>query len=167
MRKIHFGLWAAVAALMGILTAQAQETYVRKKIKPNFFIPTQEIERPAAKLPQPQFTAGQEETIKVASPEENSEPEATSEAQTPQASTSSQETISARKSEAPAYQQKYQEYLEDIGEVAKGKNLPENQTLNNDLSKMNSEERILVDRQFNRNRQPKTEFNQELKKQLY
>lgn len=167
MQKIHLGLWVAATALVGILTVQAQETFVRKKIKPNFFIPAQEIEKPTAKLPQPKYSAGQEETIKVASPEDITEQENITETQSPEASTSSQETISAPKTEIPAYQLKYQEYLEDISKVAKGKNLPDNQTLNNDLSKMNSEERILVDRQFNSNRQPKTEFNQELKKQLY
>ena len=64
--------------------------------------------------------------------------------------------------EVPDYQQKYQEYLRDIKKVAVGKKMPHNPQLEQDLSKMNSDERILIDKKFNAERDVLSDFKNAL-----
>lgn len=155
MSKTKLTLLVAIIIILSSVCAIAQQTYVRKKVKPDFFIPQNELQKPQKKLPQPKFSAGEEQSIKVAQPQDGIT-EGTN--QVPIAAEIQQQ-------DTPKYQQKYQEYLQDVGEVAKGNDLQTNPELDNDLAKMDSDERIMIDQKFNRSRNPQKDFQKALKRQ--
>ena len=184
MKTYKFNILIIAMILLGLVfSAEAQ--YVRKKVLPNYFIPTQEIQPKQEKLPPIKYQYGEDETIATRSydnmpttrtiADENvvPQPNTADVPSTPDASNDISEPISSEitldlpnssSKEVPDYQQKYQEYLRDIKKVAAGKKMPNNPQLNQDLAKMNSDERILIDKKFNAERDVVSDFKNALQK---
>ena len=170
-----------MAVLAGSDTATAQ--YVRKKVVPNYFIPAQELAPKQEKLPPIKYQYGEGETITTRSydnmpttktiADKNIVPQTSttdlplttdnsSETNEPSLSEVTLDLPDSSSKEVPDYQQKYQEYLRDIKKVAAGKKMPHNPQLEQDLSKMNSDERILIDKKFNAERDVLSDFKNAL-----
>ncbi len=67
----------------------------------------------------------------------------------------------------PEYQKKYQDYLEDLGELSKTGKIHDKRDVYSDLSAMNSDDLIKVDKNFNQKRtSPKSKIQKSLKKSL-
>lgn len=172
MKTYKFNLIVGAMAML-VLSNPAAAQYVRKKVLPNYFIPAQEIQPKQEKLPPIKYQYGEDETIATRSyddmpttktiavgkiipqPSAADVPLTTDTSNDISEPTSSEVTLDLPDSsskEVPDYQQKYQEYLRDIKKVAAGKKMPNNPQLQQDLAKMNSDERILIDKKFNAER---------------
>ena len=125
------------ACCLYALSSQAQ--YVRKQLKPAFFIPEQELsyqeKLPPIPMVQPQTSL---ETVKkVSAPSD--EPSATN---TPSPS-KKKSTITVNKPILdeeihPDYKEKYDDYLNDLKIIEETGKIPANKSLEQDLKKMNS-----------------------------
>lgn len=171
MKKSFLILSVAVAAVLS-LTAFAQQPgrYVRKQLKPAFFIPEKELNR-SEKLPEFHYYPQNKKAIRPV--EKDIEPEIleisdevdlTSELPQETADTTAlpavdntkplkieSEYITYNKEELaamPEYKQKYDDYINDLKVIAETGKAPENKRLNDDLAKMNSNDRIIVDANF-------------------
>lgn len=113
-------------------TAVAQQ-YQRKTVMPEFFIPQQALPKPE-KLPPIKFStlAPNDNAIKKVS---------TKEQKSNRQSAIPAETLA----EMPQYKQKYDEYIEDLDYIAETGEYPSNQGLQNDLAKMNSDEKLYIE----------------------
>lgn len=171
MKTYKFNLIVGAMAML-VLSNPAAAQYVRKKVLPNYFIPAQEIQPKQEKLPPIKYQYGEDETIatrsydnmpitKIADKNIVPQPSTADVPLTPDNSNDiSEPTLNEvtldlpdqSSKEIPDYQQKYQEYLRDIKKVAAGKKMPNNPQLQQDLAKMNSDERILIDQKFNAER---------------
>jgi len=148
-------------------TADAQ--LVRKKYEPSFFVPQGEFEEKPREIPLVKYRYGEIDSVShkeraksvrkiVPQPEVaqvNTPPINNKQVEIPDGN------ISATP-EVPEYQQVYQEYLKDVDKVAKGRKMPANRGLQNDLAKMDSDERIKIDKEFNANRDVMTDFSNAL-----
>ena len=182
MKTYKFNLIVGAMAML-VLSNPAAAQYVRKKVLPNYFIPAQEIQPKQEKLPPIKYQYGEEETIATRSydnmpttqsiADRNVLPQAdkaetsltTARQDIPSKQTTSEVTLDipdGSSKEIPDYQQKYQEYLRDIKKVAAGKKMPNNPQLQQDLAKMNSDERILIDKKFNAERDVLSDFKNAL-----
>lgn len=187
MQTTGFRILSLYLALSVLPGHDAAAEYVRKRILPDYFIPAQELEPQQEKLPPIKYRYGEEETISSRSydnlPTTRAVPliSAADAASSPQAETAlrreAEKSASGIKEESssqssapletaektvPEYQQKYQEYLRDIKKVSAGKKMPSNPRLTKDLTKMNSDERILVDQKFNAGRNVLGDFRNAL-----
>lgn len=72
-------------------------------------------------------------------------------------------TKNAKGDEVPDYQQKYQEYLQDLDAIAATGTVTNNPGVDEDLGAMSSEKRITIDKKFNEKRDVKSEINKLLK----
>ena len=166
---IKFG-WQIVILMFCLIVNcdEANAQYVRKQHQPSFFVPQGELEYKPKEVPIVQYRRGEVDTVshkkrevpKVVSPQslpnseivvDNFEAEALNE--------NVDEVVSE---EVPEYQQVYQDYLKDVDKVAKGRKMPENRKLKADLAKMDSEERIKVDKKFNATRDVVGDFENAL-----
>ena len=147
--KISFAFFFGVLFLVS--SALAEEFFTRKKVQPTFFIPEKEIAKPKTVFPTPQYFSGQAETLKTISAESSQ----------PTQNFVSEPQVSDTEnlvSDTPEYQEKYQEYLNSLVEVAEGKKMPRDKVLENDLKDMSSNKRkyiqkkILEDKEFNKTR---------------
>lgn len=163
--------------------------YVRKKVQPNFFIPQKDLtEQKPEKVGLPQYKRG-ETTTKHISVDDNLEAIADEQRQRFQAAeekwqssrrpfnTNTEKASKASKTSSPTppveesnkahdipdYQTKYQEYLKDLEAISRNGTLPNNPGIQDDLSAMNSEQRIEIDKNFNANRDIQSEVNELLK----
>lgn len=162
MKNSVFAVLLLSIILLSVAAVAQEGRYVRKKLTPNFFIPQSELERrevlppfyyeepkPAPKLkavqqqPQPE----QEEMIEVSSPQI----ETTTVTSLPKPFNIDEAIHSQYQkynnqdlARTPEYQQKYNDYIRDLKFIAETGNYPENQTLNNDLAMMNSNDRIII-----------------------
>lgn len=150
--------------------AQHSRTFVRKKVQPNYFIPEKEIKTKVEKLPQPKFTHGEDSSITNAKPIEQPRrvvkkaPETiqdTKSTETQDTEVSAQDVVDQSES-TPEYQKKYQEYIADLDSISNDKEAKYESTVAKDLSSMNSNERIIVDKKFNQQRNVKGKFNNTL-----
>jgi len=157
-----------IAMFIDINMATAQ--FVRKKYEPSFFIPQGELEVKPKEVPIVKYRRGvtnsvshkeREKPVLRSVPQvnvvKNIAPLATNIDDNNQINDVVTETKNV-----PEYQQVYQEYLEDVDKVAKGRKMPKNIGLQNDLAKMDSNERIKIDKEFNANRDVVSDFNNAL-----
>ncbi len=158
--------------LAGAAFARAQSgAYVRKQVKPNFFIPKSAEPQPE-KLPMPHYQPAETASIKrgastpQATAPEPAQPADTAVKTTPQTKTQPSQAVVKELSDTPEYQRKYQEYLRDLEYIAATGERPSNANLDNDLRQMNSNERIKVDEKFNSQRNIKAEFEETLNQSL-
>lgn len=177
MFLVLFAIWATDTA-----EAQNRQRYVRKKVQPNFFIPSSALsENKPEKVYIPKYRVG-ETTAKRISPSENKEkpkivksiPKNTNK----QNAKASEELISsdiekdsytppaeatyANDEKTPEYQKMYQNYLKDLQSIAKTGNVSDPGVLN-DLKVMNSDKRIEIDKNFNKQRNIKRDLDEALK----
>lgn len=157
--------------------AQHTRTFVRKKVQPNYFIPEREIKTKVEKLPQPKFTAGKDTSVSNAKPLEQPQrvvktaPENTindNEINTPNQylSNVTEQEVENQADSTPDYQKKYQEYIADLDSISNNKAAKYEGSVAKDLSTMNSNERIIVDKKFNQKRDVKGKFNNTLNQVL-
>ena len=186
MQTASLKIIALCLALLPLSGHDAAAEYVRKRVLPDYFIPSEDLQPKQEKLPPIKYLYGEEDSISVRSydslPKKQAVPPATANAAlSPQENTALREETERNTPEleespslqsetprgtaekdVPAYQQKYQEYLRDVKKVAAGKKMPSNPQLNKDLSKMNSDERILLDQKFNAQRDALGDFKNAL-----
>lgn len=167
MKRILFAAAAAAIAVTAGINADAQPgNFVRKKLTPNFFIPKSETERQEVlppfyyEQPQPRKAEKKKEIMKVEqAPETLNSPEIeninSGEIMPPKPFAFDKQTDSKyvnynRKelAKTPEYQQKYDDYINDLKIIAQTGHYPENQRLYEDLAAMDSNERIVVDDSF-------------------
>lgn len=169
------------AFLICPVSSQAQNgAYVRKTVKPNFFIPKSAEPQPE-KLPMPYYRGNEKTASKTTRnfPDTGTDAvETQQQIQTPPtisvplqtqekpSETPAAEAVMQNLSDTPEYQQKYQEYLRDLEYIAATGERPANPGLDNDLKQMNSNERIKVDKNFNSRRNIKAEFEKILNQSL-
>ncbi len=186
MDKKIFSIMLYCTCLSFSTFAQQPQPYVRKTVKPSFFIPENALaQSKPEKVFLPQYREGQTQTTKHISridaiaqestPEENLIYEKNNNNTTP-----TEENISTNKEEqspvetvedfpsqqqdkTPEYQKLYQDYLKDLDNIANGQESQLKNTINQDLSTMNSEERIELDKNFNKQRNIQQEINQIIK----
>ncbi|MGN0914697.1 MAG: hypothetical protein ACI4OW_07390 [Alphaproteobacteria bacterium] len=162
MKNSVFAVLLLSIILLSVAAVAQEGRYVRKKLMPNFFIPQSELERrevlppfyyeepkptPKPKAVQQQPQPEQEEMIEVSSPQI----ETTTVTSLPKPFNIDEAIHSQYQkynnqdlARTPEYQQKYNDYIRDLKFIAETGNYPENQTLNNDLAMMNSNDRIIV-----------------------
>lgn len=162
MKNSVFAVLLLSIILLSVAAVAQEGRYVRKKLTPNFFIPQSELERrevlppfyyeepkpaPKPKAVQQQPQPEQEEMIEVSSPQI----ETTTVTSLPKPFNIDEAIHSQYQkynnqdlARTPEYQQKYNDYIRDLKFIAETGNYPENQTLNNDLAMMNSNDRIIV-----------------------
>lgn len=184
MKKIKTVLLYGCAACLISGIIQAQETYVRKKVEPNFFIPQGALaQSQPEKVFIPQYRQGESTAKHISSDMPETEAEYVA-APAPQTSTPSryednnvemQTAIPPQNTEyqtpfnnnqptqdTPNYQQMYQEYLKNLEDIAR-----DGKTANNaaakDIAVMNSEERIKYDQEFNSQRDVEQEIRNAIK----
>ncbi len=119
---------------------QAADTYVRKQIKPNFFVPEQ-IVSPQEKLPMPQYTKGQEETIKAVKPQAARRMTTDN---TEENTVSIDDVMLSSRRHGVDYQQKYDDYINDLKQISSTGKIPENKDLQADLEKMTTDDRFVI-----------------------
>lgn len=159
MKKIIFILSGITIIGLSYAAFAQPGQYVRKQLKPNFFIPQGEMEKkevlppfyyekPKAKVVTKKEVVAEEvpevkeevpEVVETVEQEEISKPIVASE----YINYSDKELEST-----PEYQQKYDDYIRDLQKIGATGQYPENKTLNDELAKMNSNERMVVDDNF-------------------
>ena len=141
---------AGLAVIAGSSAAEAQ--YQRKQLQPDFFVPAGEI-NPQEKLPPFKQTGGSlpaAETVKKVSikdetPEIRDSEALTLSADNPVEQYDMEKHITNHKFDAsPNYKKKYDAYVNDLKIIAETGKAPENKQLQQDLAKMNSNERFVV-----------------------
>lgn len=169
MRKLFFISSLVTVSLFSLLTAaEYPGRYVRKQLKPTFFIPAKEIER-SEKLPkfnyypsQPKPKTEAPETqniqvLEVINEIDMGESKPVADLPIPPDKVRSNTTeIDSRYLEynkeelakIPEYKQKYDDYMIDLKTIAKTGTAPENPRVTADLAKMSSNERLIVDDNF-------------------
>lgn len=189
MRKNCGWALALFFILIATVSASAQLTkkYVRQKPQPNFFIPNGALaESQPEKVQMPRYNAGQTTAKHISAkdamsppPRVSNRPTINDKQDTPEDSNpiSNQENIiepvatspsvapaetNSSGDEVPAYQQMYQQYLKDLESISATGEAASSRQVDEDLSAMNSEERINIDKQFNKSRNVKAEINKAL-----
>lgn len=167
MVKILIGL---VLVLLASFDVSAQEKYVRKQVRPEFFIPEKELNRREKLPPFPQNQVMKQEMPKEVEKEveeEMNEEQSTTEdiTETPkkqeviytdfrivpmkeEQKQDTAEPFADDLSNSEAYKQKEQAYKKDLESLAKSSKIPENPVVEKDLEKMNSNDKIWVDDNF-------------------
>ena len=143
------GLGMALVVVPVYFSAQGGESYVRKQIEPDFFIPESAKQQPE-KLPVPRYLQGEEETIKEA---HRTAPVKTS-------------PVASENEDVPEFQQKYDAYNQDLEHIGRTGKMPYNVELEQDLKVMNSNDEIIVEKKPYQQRNTKAEFDKALEKSL-
>lgn len=162
--------------------AQTEQTYIRNKPQPNFFIPDGAL---AGTKPErvsiPQYRQGRTTAKRISARASDNQPAITT--TIPQmtkpentsvedfadtANTNAEEEISNQPTNSqsadtntPNYQQMYQNYLKDLNSIAAQGKVTDPQ-INEDLKSMSSEARIQIDKQFNQQRNVRQDINDAL-----
>lgn len=159
-----------ISSFITPVMAQNNRNYVRKQVQPNFYMPTAARNKMNApeKLATPQYTIGAEETIKVTRPQKAVVVKTVDKTPKTSAPTPNKhlDYDHGQLSQTPDYQQKYQEYLSDLDKIAATGKSPKNPRLEQDLSRMNSNDRISLDQKFNQSRNPEMQFEKVLNQSL-
>lgn len=151
------------AVLSGFISeAAAQGTYVRKQLEPDFFIPASAKPKPE-KLPMPRYLYGEEETIKNAKPEP--EPQRIPAAVAEEPNVNNGNVLDGLE-QTPDYQQKFDDYSNDLDHISRTGELPANPNLEQDLSEMNSSGRRVIEKRTYQPRNAKQKFDKALEDSL-
>ncbi len=141
---MHFSkIFIAAAFVCGCVT-MAHSQYLRKKLKPAFFIPENELDY-QEKLPPIVPSQTIYNTIKKLSADDEAQSNSTAPAEesSPQLAFSTNTPILDEKLH-PDYKEKYDDYLKDLVVIGQTGKIPFNKTLEEDLKKMNSNEAFVV-----------------------
>lgn len=153
MKRIFFTVIFSLTAFLWIDNANAQQgKYVRKKVKPTFFIPETALDKPE-KLPD--FYVFEEEQYHEVKPKpvavkqnqitNNEAPIETMVVQKVEEESIYLKTLkNMQVKETPEYKNKFDEYMKDLNIIAEQNIIPENKTLENDLAKMDSNFRVKI-----------------------
>lgn len=176
MKKRLF--WVTVILCLNVLAMQTAAQYIRKKQQPNFFIPQQEIESRPEKLQMPKTANYQNmepttnhirsEKSRLPAPDvpQPTKTKAPME-KVPTAEDDIPEIMENNIDSEPDYQKKYQDYLEDLADIANEGKVKDTQDVYDDLNLMNSEKMIEVDKDFNKKREkPQAQLDKALNKVL-
>lgn len=169
MRKLFFISALAAVSLFSLLTsAEYPGRYVRKQLKPVFFIPAKEIER-SEKLPKFNYYPSQPKPETEASETQNiqvlevinevdmGDRKPVAELPIPPEKVRTETSVTDNRyleynkdelAKIPEYKQKYDDYMIDLKTIAKTGTAPENPRVTADLAKMSSNERLIVDDNF-------------------
>ena len=155
---VNFGLHivifrAAVVFCFVISIGSAFAEYQRKQLKPDFFIPEAALPQPEKlppiKIPEP---AEEEESVVQVSQRpvssSNINPVQSAEKSRNESAvplSAHPEAPSFKLSNMPEYKHKYDDYITDLKYIAETGKYPQNQALQNDLSKMSSDEILYLD----------------------
>jgi len=145
---LFFVVWAG-----NVMAADGR--YVRKQLEPDIFIPAYALPQ-QEKLPMPRYSQGQEETIKAVKPE----PARKTDTEEIELKTVSIDSL--LQSGSVDYQQKYDDYLNDLKHISQTGQLPENKKLTADLQKMTTDERIVVKKKPHQSYPKKAKFEKAL-----
>lgn len=175
--KTTFAIFFTAAFLLYPAVSQTREVLVRKRAVPGFFMPDDAIKQPQRYFPTPQYTSGEQDTVReIKGPEskipkkaktvirKQEMPQITQTANAGQNTPAKNNTVNSNGT--PEYQMKYQEYLDSLKYVAAGQKIPRDQVLENDLAQMKSDERtkiderILKDQDFNAHRTTSSDLEQ-------
>lgn len=137
MKKHIWALFSVITLIPGLSAAQTQG-YVRKSLEPDFFIPAEDKLNRPEKLP-PIFKDGKKIT-------------------------GAQKIIG--ETEIPEYQKKYEQYREDLENVAKTGEIAPNQGLDDALRQMDSGEVFEVKETPSQNSEVKDRFEKALERSL-
>lgn len=159
MKKIIFVLSGITILGLSYAAIAQPGQYVRKQIKPDFFIPQGEMEKKEVlppfyyEKPQPKAVRKKDDAVQEVSEVEEIATSEVTEVLVPKKINKpiDSEYINYNDKElesTPEYQQKYDDYIRDLQKIAKTGQYPENRTLNDELAKMNSNERVIVDDNF-------------------
>ena len=161
MQKLF--LFSAISAIFAFsLLAQAAQPgrYVRKQLKPNFFIPEEDLDYteklpefnyyPEAPLPKAiRPNSEPEQVINVIKTPQQEVAKTVEQAVLPQQIESPYiEYDKNELAQIPEYKQKYDDYINDLKEIAKSGKLPENPRVAFDLMKMSTNARLVVTDKF-------------------
>lgn len=163
MQKLF--LFSAISAIFAFsLLAQAAQPgrYVRKQLKPNFFIPEEDLDYteklpefnyyPEAPLPQAirsNTETSSEQVVKIIkAPKQDVSQTTAPVAFSQQTESPYLEYDKNELAQIPEYKQKYDDYINDLKEIAKSGKLPENPRVAFDLMKMSTNERLVVTDKF-------------------
>ena len=180
MQKSFLFSFLSAAILFSTLAgAESPGRYVRKQLKPNFFIPPQELDH-TEKLPEFNYYPGEEEK-KARQPQQNASEQVIKIIKAPQeipAATEVRQTADApavlplpenvpdissdtaeiksqyieynkdELAQIPEYKQKYADYINDLKVIAETGQVPENPRVVFDLTKMSTNERLVVTDKF-------------------
>lgn len=179
MQKSFLFLFLSAAILFSTLAdAESSERYVRKQLKPNFFIPPQELDH-TEKLPEFNYYPGEEEK-KTGLPQQKASEQVVKIIKAPQIPAAAEVRQAADASESlplpenvpdmpldtaeiksqyieynkdelaqiPEYKQKYADYINDLKVIAETGQVPENPRVVFDLTKMSTNERLVVTDKF-------------------
>lgn len=151
MRKFIIGF--VILPILLLSTNGWGQSYVRKQLEPQFFIPEKDKIKPE-NLPMPFYRSGEAETVKMVENEWGKSKQPTTEGMMDQLA------------ETPDYQQKYDDYSRDLEHISQTGVIPENETLKEDLGQMNSAERKPVNRSLSQKRDAKAAFDRALQESL-
>lgn len=145
-----------VFVFLSITNCFAQEKYVRKQIKPSFYVPEKAIatkeKLPPIYVPKPPVVQAKKKTIEVEEYYDDEEEYDDEEVSTAQNKTEGGELsiesvtadnkyidfVTAGYTEKPIYGQKFEEYSNDLLYISETGKYPKNENLSNDLSQMDS-----------------------------
>lgn len=158
MKKIIFILSGITILGLSYAAIAQPGQYVRKQLKPDFFIPQGEMEKKEVlppfyyEQPKPKAIVNKDVVPQEVSETEEAIPEV-AESVLPKAMSKPIDSEYLNYSDkelenTPEYQQKYDDYIKDLQKIATTGQYPENKTLNDELAKMNSNERMIVDDNF-------------------
>ncbi len=180
MYKI-FSVTFGICLIAGTALSQINQPYVRKKIQPNFFIPEGALsESQPERVGLPQYRQGkttvkriskEPEIRQLAQPQyqvsnptpinqtQKNNVQQTQSAIEPETSAQTSSPLSQQETQTntPNYQKMYQDYLKDLDSIAKSGNV-NTDYIDKDLSSMNSEKRIQIDKEFNSHRNVKNDI---------
>ena len=150
---MKFLILVSIVFFGNIITAEGR--YVRKQLEPDIFIPTYALPQ-QEKLPMPRYYEGQAETVK------NAKPEPARKMTTEEIEIKTVSVDSLMKSGGADYQQKYDDYLDDLRHISQTGQLPRNEKLMADLQKMTTDERIVVQKKPHQSYPKKAKFDKAL-----
>lgn len=133
MKKILGLILVMVISLSAVWVWAQDKPYVRKQLQPSFFMPESAKPKPE-KLPMPRYTEGQAESVKAVNHNDVSGGRVEDE------ELAGNEEIMQDLQNTPEYQKKYEDYNQDLEQISKTGEIPENEVLQEDLEQMNSEE---------------------------
>ena len=141
---MHFSkIFIAAALICGCVT-MAHSQYLRKKLKPAFFIPENELDY-QEKLPPIVPSQAIYNTIKKLSVDDNGQSAALTQGdETLIQDSFSDNTPILDEQQHPDYKEKYDDYLKDLAVIGQTGKIPFNKTLEEDLKKMNSNSAFVV-----------------------
>lgn len=158
MKNILLLALMLLISFSAVLVAQ-EKPYVRKQLQPAFFIPESAKPKPE-RLPMPKYMEGQAETVKAV----NRNDATIKRVEDSEIVVDDNLLVDLEKT--PQYQQKYEDYSQDLESISSTGEIPENKNLEADLAEMNTDKREVVDKKPYQTRDTKAKFDKALEDSL-